>query len=59
MKYEDTIMRIARLRDEELKASIKTSLASKKTKEETQKTFNIFESHHKLVKAVEDSEKKT
>ena len=58
MKYEDTIMRIARLRDEELKASIKTSLASKKTKEETQKTFNIFESHHKLVKAVEDSEKR-
>ena len=57
-KYEDTIMRIARLRDEELKASIKTSLASKKTKEETQKTFNIFESHHKLVKAVEDSEKR-
>ena len=36
-KYEDTIMRIARLRDEELKASIKTSLASKKTKEETHK----------------------
>ena len=58
MKYEDTIMRIARLRDEELKATIKTSLASKKTTEETQKTFNIFESHHKLVKAVEDSEKR-
>ena len=57
-KYEDTIMRIARLRDEELKASIKTSLASKKTTEETQKIFNIFESHHKLVKAVEDSEKR-
>ena len=57
--YEDTIMRIARLRDEEFKASIKTSLASKKTKEETQKTFNIFESHHKLVNAVKKSEEES
>ena len=58
MSYEDTIMRIVRLREEELKATIQTSLANKKTQEEAKKTFNIFESHHKLVKAVEDSEKR-
>ena len=65
MSYEDTIMRIVRLRDEELKATIQTSLATKraseankKTQEEAKKTFNIFESHHKLVKAVEDAEKR-
>ena len=58
MSYEDTIMRIVKLREEELKATIQTSLANKKTKEEVEKTFNIFESHHKLVKAVEDAEKR-
>ena len=58
MSYEDTIMRIVKLREEELKATIQTSLANKKTQEEAKKTFNIFESHHKLVKAVEDSEKR-
>ena len=29
-----------------------------KVTEQTRKTFNIFESHHKLVKAVQDAEKK-
>ena len=58
MSYEDTIMRIVRLKEEELKATIQTSLANKKTQEEAKKTFNIFESHHKLVKAVEDAEKR-
>ena len=35
--------------------SVKTQ---KKVKEETQKTFNIFESHHQLVEAVEKAEKR-
>ena len=36
-----------------------TVKTQKKVKEETQKTFNIFESHHDLVNAVKKSEERT
>ena len=57
MKYEDNIMRIARLREEELKDNIKTSLAQKEsTKNATkqkQEIKNIHEAHLKFKKQVE------
>ena len=56
-KYEDTIMRIARLRDEELKNSIKTSLvqkdSTKDTKKQKQEIKNIHEAHLQFKKQVE------
>ena len=58
MDYEDNIMRIERLKKEELKATIKTTLANKENTKEAKKVFHIFESHHKLVKAVENAEKR-
>ena len=57
MKYEDNIMRIARLREEELKDNIKTTLAQKEsTKNATkqkQEIKNIHEAHLKFKKQVE------
>ena len=50
-------MRIERLKKEELKATIKTTLANKENTKEAKKVFHIFESHHKLVKAVEMQKK--
>ena len=57
MKYEDNIMRIARLREEELKDNIKTSLAQKEStknaSKQKQEIKNIHEAHLKFKKEVE------